>query len=166
MTEEKPDAASKPTPKPVEQPAEKPKIQLPVALVVSLVGAGLFLFGSFLAFYDGIPGDETPKLFNALSGKVAIILILVSVLFVAIKRFGNLAAIAVSLALGAVLQPVIDVPAGDNLPIKLANALAGSDVASAGIGMYAALFGALICLLAVVMIPKKKDDKDTDAEKK
>ncbi|MBN2177069.1 MAG: hypothetical protein JW722_05355 [Demequinaceae bacterium] len=161
MTEEKPKPTSEPAPKPVEPPEEKQKISLPVALVVSLVGAALFLFGSFLAFYDGIPGDETPKLFNAMSGKVAIVLILVSVLLVAIKRFGSLAAIAVSLALGAVLQPVIDVPSGDNLTIKLANSLAGDEVASAGIGMYAALFGALICLLAVFMIPKKKDDKDS-----
>lgn len=161
MAEAAPQPVPQPAPKPVEKPKEGPGVSLPFPLVVAIVGGGLFLAGSFLEFYDlGIPGGETPKLFNAMSGKVAIILILVGVLLVAIKRFGALAVIAISIALGGVLGPVIDVASGDNLPIKLANAITQSETAKAGIGMYAALFGAIICLLAAFMIRKNKDDKD------
>jgi hypothetical protein len=151
------EAVSTPAPKPVEPPAEKPAIQLPVALVVSLVGAGLFLLGSFLKYYD-IPGS-TPKMFDSVSGKVAIILVLVGVLLVAVKKMQMIGAIAVSLALGAVLRSVIDVASGDDSVINLVNQSAGADIAKAGIGMYAAFFGAIICLLAVFMIPKKKETK-------
>jgi len=146
------EAAPQPVPKPVEPP--KPAIKLPVALIVSLVGAGLFLIGSLLDFYDGVSGSA----FDTMSGKVGICLILLSVILVAIKKFKNLAAIAVSLALGGVLSPAIDAVSGDNSVINLVNdKMTGG--ASAGIGLYAALFGAIIALLAIVMVPKKKDAK-------
>ncbi len=151
------EAVSTPPAKPVEPPEEKPAIKLPVALVVAIVGGALFLIGTFLPYYDiNIPGVESPKMFDTMSGKVALILILVGVLLVAIKSFQMLGAIAVALSLGAVLRTVIDVASGDDAVIKLTNASASADVASAGVGMYAALFGAVICLLAVFIIPKKK----------
>ena len=157
MTDEVKGKAKETAPEPVEAPKEEPKARLPFALVVAIVGGGLFLFGAFLHYYNGIPGDETPKLFNAMSGKIAIILILMSVLLVAIKRFQTLAAIAASLALGAVLQSVVDIASGDSLPIELSNAITNTTDASAGPGMYAALFGAIICLMAVFMVSRKKD---------
>jgi hypothetical protein len=160
-----PQPAPPSTPKRVEPPVEKQKTPLPVALVVALVGAGLFLLGSFLAFYNGVPGDETPKLINAMSGKVGLCLVLVAVLLVMAKKLQTIAAIAASLALGAVLAAAIDVTSGDALVVKLSSALAHSDV-TGGVGMYAALFGAAIVLLAVFMISKKKPKSDNKGSKK
>lgn len=151
------EATPQPVPKPVEKTANKPAIQLPVALVVALVGAGLFILGAFLKYYD-IP-NTTLKMFDSMSGKVGIILILVGVLLVAVKRFQLIGAISVSLALGAVLRSVIDVASGDEGVINIVNDSAGAEIAKAGAGMYAALFGSAIVLLAVLMISKKKDNK-------
>lgn len=156
MTEEAPKAPAQAAPPPAEAPKEP--IRLPIALVISIVGAALFLLGAFMTYYDGVPG-ETPKLFNAMSGKVAVILILVSVLIVAIKRLQVLGLLCTALALGAVLQSVIDTASGDSLVVGLANSLTGTEEAGAGLGMYAALFGAAICFVAVVLIPKKKKDE-------
>ncbi len=160
-----PQPATPTTEKAVESPVEKQKKPLPVAVVVALVGAGLFLFGCFLAFYNGVPGDETPKLINAMSGKVGLCLILIAVLLVMAKKFQMIAVIAASLALGAVLSAAIDVTSGDALAVKLSSAFAHVDV-TGGAGMYAALFGAAIVLLAVLMIPKKKPKTDNKGDKK
>lgn len=154
MTEAVPAPAQKPAAPPA---AQKPKTPLPVALVVALVGAGLFVVGSFLDYYD-IP-DSTGKMFDTMAGKAGLCLVLVAVLLVVAKKMQMIAAISASLALGAVLAAVINVAAGDDSVINLVNALAGAEVAKAGIGMYAALFGAAIVLLAVFMVSKKKPAK-------
>jgi uncharacterized membrane protein len=160
VTEEAAATAEAPEPAPpaTEKP-EKKEASLPIILTISIVGAALFLVGSFLTYYDGIP-NQTPRLFDAMSGKVAVILILLSVLLVAIKRFQILGLLFTSLALGAVLQSVIDTNTGDSLVVKLANTISATEEGGAALGMYAALFGALICFVAVVLIPKKKKDED------
>lgn len=158
MTENPPEKSPKAEPQPVEKPQEKKEATLPVVLTISIVGAALFLIGSFMTYFDGIP-NETPRLFDAMSGKVAIILILLSVLCVAVKRFQTLGILFTAVAGGAVLQSVIDTTSGDSLVVTLANALTATEDAGAGLGMYAALFGAAICFVAVVLIPKKKKDE-------
>jgi len=159
MTEETAEKEPQPTPQAAETPKEKKEASLPIILTISIVGAALFLVGSFMTYYDGIP-DQTPRLFDVISGKVAIILILLSVLLVAVKRFQILGLLFTSLALGAVLQSVIDTNTGDSLVVKLANTISATEEGGAALGMYAALFGALICFVAVAMIPKKKKDEN------
>jgi hypothetical protein len=147
MTEAVPAPAPKPVTPPPPPAAEKAPIKLPVALVVALVGAGLFIVGSILDFYDiGIPDVDSPALFDNMSGKVGLCLMLIAVLVVAVKKLQTIGVVAASLTLGAVLAPMIDTASGDVS-------------ADAGIGMYATLFGAAIVLLAVFMIPKKKASK-------
>lgn len=146
-------AKSAPTPPPASPTPAKPKATLPVPLVIGVVGAALFVIGAFLPYYNlDQPGAPVPQIFQSVSGKIAILLVLVAVLLVAIKQLGTLAVAAVALATGPALRSVIDVASGDDVIVKLS-------AGSAGIGMYAALIGGAILLLAAFIPAKKKSKK-------